>query len=300
MGILTIIMAVILGILLVRHYLLLNGIKQIRKQIKDIYEADGTNQQVTNPHNFSELSKLVIEINIVLAMNQKNHIYFREIQQEIKEQITNISHDLRTPLASILGYFELIHDEEATLEEKGQYLDIIEKRAGLLRSLLDNYYDLVQIDSEAQEFQMTVVDIKEVLTDVLATFYYDFIDKKMTIEIIGELDNLKVLADQALLQRIFINLIQNVLKHGEKQCEISHEKHERQVCTVIKNRVANGNRIEIEKVFNRLYSADKTRNTGNTGIGLTITKLLIEKMGHKIEAKLTKNGWFLIEIKWQI
>ena len=300
MGILTIVMAVMLGILLVRHCLLFSGIEQIRKQVKNIHEAEGTNQQVTNPHNFSELSKLVLEINVVLAMNQKNHIYFRSAQQEMREQITNISHDLRTPLASILGYFDLIKDESATVEEQVQYLDIIEKRAALLRNLLDNYYDLVQIDSEAQAIQMSRVDIREVLTNVLATFYYDFVDKKMAVEIIGELDSLNVLADRKLLQRVFINLIQNVLKHGHDRCEISHERYESQVCTVIKNKVANGNQIEIEKVFNRLYSADKTRNTGNTGIGLTITKLLIEKMGHEIQAEVSADDWFVVRIVWQI
>ena len=300
MEMLVIAISVILVMVLLRYYLLLDGIKQIRKQIKDIHEADGTNQQVANPHNFSELSKLVREMNVVLALSRENFIYFRRAEQEIKEQITNISHDLRTPLASILGFFELIEDACVTDEEKEQYLNTIKRRAELLRNLLDNYYDLAQIESEKRELQMNRVNVGELLIDVLAIFYYDFTDKEIVVDIAGELEHFQVLADKELLQRVFVNLVQNVLKHGHERCEIIHESREHQVCTIIKNKIAIGNQVEIKKVFNRLYSADKTRNLGNTGIGLTIAKLLIEKMGHDVQAELTDDNWFLIKINWQI
>jgi len=300
MEMLVIAISVIFVMVLLRYYLLLNGIKQIRKQIKDIHEADGTNQQVTNPYSFSELSKLVREMNVVLALSRENFIYFRRAEQEIKEQITNISHDLRTPLASILGFFELIEDACVTDEEKEQYLNTIKRRAELLRNLLDNYYDLAQIESEKRELQMNRVNVGELLIDVLAIFYYDFTDKEIVVDIIGELEHFQVLADKELLQRVFVNLVQNVLKHGHERCEIIHESRENQVYTIIKNKIAIGNQVEIKKVFNRLYSADKTRNLGNTGIGLTIAKLLIEKMGHDVQAELTDDNWFLIKINWQI
>ena len=299
MEIVLIIMVVILGVFLWRYYLLLNGIKQIRKQLKVIHEAQETNQLITSPHHFLELQKLIQEINTELSLKQQHLRHFRDVEQNLKEQITNISHDVRTPLASILGYFELMADESATAEEKAQYLNIIKRRAGLLRNLLDHYYELVQIESEAQALQITVVNIEALLIDVLAMFYYDFSEKAIAVDFAGELNSFKVLADKALLQRVFVNLIQNVLNHGDERCEIIHETYENQICTVIKNKIVNGNQIEIEKVFNRLYAADKTRNTGNTGIGLTITKLLIEKMGHKIQAELCED-WFLIRIVWQI
>jgi len=299
MGLLVIVLVIVLVVVMLRYYLLLNGIKQIREQLKDIHEAEETNQRVTNPHSFSELSKLVTEMNIVLELSRENFIYFKGAQQEIKEQITNISHDLRTPLASILGYFELIEDETTTAKEKEQYLTTIKGRAELLRNLLDNYYDLAQIESEQQELQMNLVSVGELFIDVLALFYYDFSDKDMTVEIMGELEQFKVFADKELLQRVFVNLVQNVLKHGSQRCEISHESCENQVCTIIKNKVADGNQVEIKKVFNRLYSADKTRNLGNTGIGLTIAKVLIEKMGHEVQADLTDDNWFSIKIIWQ-
>lgn len=282
--------------LLCRYRLLLKGIEQIRKQVMDIHEAGETNQLVTNPHNFSELIKLVREINVVFVSKKKHAAHFREIEQELKEQITNVSHDLRTPLASILGYFELMNGD-ITTDEKEQYLNIIKKRAKLLQDLLDNYYDLVQAELEQQELQMNTLDVGKLINDVLATFYYDFSDSGIAVEIEGGSKGLTIMADEILLQRVFVNLLQNVLNHGCEQCLISHKSQNR---TIIKNKVISVKQVEIKKVFNRLYSADKTRNTGNTGIGLTITKLLLEKMGHQISAELTEDGWFLIEIVWQI
>jgi len=273
--------------------------KNIQNQLKSINKNEDTNQLIVNPHNFSELTKLVREINVTLVSRNLYFAHFRETEQELKEQITNISHDLRTPLASILGYFELINDGTTTAQEKEQYLSIIEKRARLLQNLIGNYYDLIQLEMEEQEIQMNAVNAKEVLIDVLTMFYYDFTETRIAVDMADACENFKVLADKELLQRVFINLVQNILKHGYERCEIVHERCEKQIYTIIRNKIIKSEQIEIEKVFNRLYSADKTRNTGNTGIGLTITKLLIEKMGHNIDAEITENGWFSIKITWQ-
>lgn len=296
MNVLLIGVVVALVVLLYRYRLLLKGIEQVRKQMVTIHEVGETNQLVANPHNFSELEKMVREINILLLESKKHYAHFQEIEQELKEQITNVSHDLRTPLASIIGYFELMNDDITTNEQE-QYLDIIKKRAKLLQQLIDNYYNLVQVELEEQELQMSSVNVINLLNDVLATFYYDFSDKKMIIEFEEKTAELTVLADEQLLQRVFVNLFQNVLKHGSDACVISHNSDGR---TTIKNKFKTISQIEIEKVFNRLYSVDKTRNNGNTGIGLTIAQVLLEKMGHKIRAELTEDSCFLIEIIWQL
>lgn len=235
-----------------------------------------------------------------MKQNQAESLKFCEFEQNFKEQITNISHDLRTPLASILGYFELINHEEIDEGSKAHYLGVVQKRAHLLQTLLNHYYELTKIDSDALTLQMSLVDVGELLAEVLVTFYDDFSSKQMKVEVIQKLETLKIVADNGQLQHVFINLIQNVLQHGCEQCRVVHEIQRNQTVTMVMNKVLNPEQIEIMKVFNRLYTTDKTRNSQNTGLGLTITQLLIEKMGHQINAALSESGWFVITIIWQV
>lgn len=286
-------------ILAVRHCLLLKGLSDVRKQLEAIHEAEETNQIVTNPHNFFELNKLIQEINVDIVRNQENLIQYRVKEQALKEQMTNISHDLRTPLASILGYFELMNDEEATEEETQQYLKMIQKRAKLLQVLLANYYDLARIESDEYPLQMRSIDASAMLAEILATFYYDFSNKNMKVEVIQDIPSLNVLADEKMLHRVFINIIQNVLKHGREECRIVHQANNNQMVTKIMNKISESADIDIEQVFARLYSLDKARSSGSTGIGLTIAHILIEKMGHEIDAELNEEGWFSIIIYWK-
>jgi len=287
-------------ILFVRHCLILLDLRDVRKQLEDIHEAEETNQIITNPHNLFELNKLIQEINMDIVKNQENLIHYRLKEQALKEQMTNISHDLRTPLASILGYFELMSDKEATEKEKQRYLEMIQKRARLLQILIANYYDLARIESNEYPLQMRTINVNAALAEILATFYYDFSTKHLEVKVIQKGCSLNVLADEKMLHRVFINLIQNVLKHGIEECRIIHQAGDNQAFTKIMNKTSKTGHVDIGQVFNRLYSLDKTRNSENTGIGLTIAHLLIEKMGHKIAAKLSEDGWFSIIIYWKL
>ncbi len=298
MEILTGIFILLVIILFVRHYLLVKDIKDIRKQLEVIQEAEETNQIVTNPHNFFELNRLIQVINLDIVRNQANLVQYRANEQMLKEQMTNISHDLRTPLASILGYFELMNDEETTEEEKQQYLKVIQKRSKLLQVLIANYYDLARIESDEYPLQMRTIHVNTMLAEILATFYYDFSNKCMNVEVSQDSPSLHVLADEKMLHRVFINLIQNVLKHGCEECKIAHQINDNHGFTKITNKTSKVEDMEIEQVFTRLYSLDKTRNTGSAGIGLTIAHLLLEKMGHQITADIDEDGWFSITIYW--
>ena len=288
----------LLLVLSVRHLLLLNGLKQVRGQLKEIREGGYSNQLVTNPYQLLELNGLLEEINESLRQNQKNHQFYQEKEQSLKEQMTNISHDLRTPLASILGYFELINDKETTKGEQEEYLGMIQKRALLLRNLLDNYYDLARLESEQQSLVMESLDVNHLLNEILATFYYDFTNKEIAIELPNNPPKIKILANEPLLQRALVNLLSNVLKHGCKLCRISHQLAHGQQITTIANKVSHPEKIMIERVFGRSYSGSKSRTSQNTGIGLTVTKLLLEKMGHQVRAELIEDE-FAIFIDWR-
>ena len=217
----------------------------------------------------------------------------------MNEQITNISHDLRTPLASILGYFELIESDEVTSDDKKNYLKIIKSRSIMLRNLLDNYYDLVQGESETNALVMQTVNLKKSLIEVASLFYLDFKEAGIELEIDDPLPEISVIADYTQLERVFGNLLRNVVKHGYSTCVIRHKQNKKTITTTIKNKTKPPVAIDIHQVFNRSYSADKTRMNGNTGIGLTITKVILEKMGHTISAEIF-DDWFIITLEWKV
>jgi len=282
-----------------RYYFLLKGINAVRKQLKTIHGADATNQLVTHDYHFFELNELIQEVNKGLVKHRENLVQSRLKEQILKEQMTHISHDLRTPLASILGYFELMNDAAASTVEKNQYLKMIEKRAQLLQALLTHYYDLARIESSEYHVQMSNVEVGALLAETLALFYSDFSNKQIDVKVNQEHAALNTSGDRDMLRRVFVNLIENVLKHGVKQCKIIHQINDEQAWTTIMNQTAKPNQIVIEQVFNRLYTADLTRNFNNTGIGLTIVQLLLEKMGHQVSAQLSEAGWFSIVIHWR-
>ena len=292
------ILMLLLSFLGLRYFLLLNGLKEMRLQLKVFTEDSHTNQLLTDSHHLKELQELIIQTNQVLVQKEERLRQLQIRDQTTKEQMTNASHDLRTPLASILGYFELLEDETLPPSEKQEYLDMIKKRAKLLKSLLDNYYELSKLESETFLLEMKGIDLEAALSEVLAAFYPDFVRKSIVLDIAPATRRLNIMGDEQTLERILVNLIQNVLQHGSQSCSLFHTIQENGVIiTTISNRVLQPEKIEIDKVFNRLYSVDRTRSFGNTGIGLTIAKLLLEKIGHSLEAAL-EDDQFIITIKW--
>ena len=132
----------------------------------------------------------------------------------------------------------------------------------------------------------------------LASFYMEFENKN--IEPIIEIeDNLpKIISDENAVIRIFSNLINNMLKHGENYIKISLKQKENTIVSEFINSAPNLTEEDIPKLFNRFYIADKSRNSNNTGLGLSITKAFVEELGNEIKAEL-KEGKLKIEIKWE-
>ena len=283
-------LAFLLVAICLRHFLIWKSLKQIARQLRSVRESSRTNQLIKNPSQSKELERLVMEINLSLKDSRNKVATYEEKEQQIREQIVNISHDLRTPLAAIKGYFELM--ETANDEEMFQYLEMIRRRADLLQALLDNYYDLAKIQSKEQAFFMESVNPKELLGEVVASFYYDFVETDMEVRF-EESPDFWVLADKELLNRVLMNLVQNVLKHGTGFCQISQKA----LSTRIENRIK-GDLPDAKRVFERLYSADASRTGGNSGLGLTTAKLLLEQMGHEVSAAVVDDV-FVIEIFWK-
>lgn len=275
-----------------------HSIKSIAQELKFLRNND-TNQQLRLTLPNKNIEEMVKEINLILQKRQNDKINHERNEREIRKQIANISHDLRTPLTSILGYLQLIKDETTSEKEKSEYLDIIEKRSKVLQNLITSFYDLSRLEANEYTLEFKNVNIESLLREIVAAFYNDFIDKgfEVTVDLQERLPS--IIADENAMTRIFTNIFQNSLKHGIKAMIISLRQEDGMIISTFSNKVENFTEEDLEHVFDRFFTTDRMRTGQNTGLGLTIVKKLAESMRHEVYARLEED-LFTIEIRCKL
>ena len=242
--------------------------------------------------------ELLTAINTLLDLREREEGDYRRQEQAIRQQIANISHDLRTPLTSILGYLQLLEGEGLTAEERREYLAIVQGRAKALQSMIVSFYDLSRLEGGEYPLSRERVDLYHVLSQLVAEFYNDFEGSgfDMTVELQESLPS--VTADPAGVLRVFTNLIRNALEHGRSRMSILLYQEGDEVVSVFANDAPGLTPEDVEHVFDRFFTADKMRTGQSTGLGLAIVKALVERMGHTVSAGL-EGDLFQVTVRWQ-
>lgn len=248
------------------------------------------------PHRSSEA--LLSEINGLLQDGEEERADFRRREQALRRQIANVSHDLRTPLTSILGYLQLIEGPEISTMQREEYLAVIFSRAKVLQGLITSFYDLSRLDAGEYPIMRERVDLREIIGSLLAAFY-DELESHFTVKVDLPEELPLVWGDKAAMTRVYSNLIRNALEHGEGMLTISAGKEGERVVTRFTNAGAKLGQDELPHVFDRFYTSDKTRSGRNTGLGLAIVKTLTEQMLGTVGAELTE-GNFSVILYWKV
>lgn len=277
------ILLLIIGILITYILLYKRQIRGIARKLQFIRDND-TNMEINLPNKMREINELAIQLNHIINHYKIEKIAISKAQHEFKEEITNISHDLRTPLTSIAGYVQMLESESTPIEKKSKYYNIIRNRIETLIQMLDEFFEFTRVESDEYLLQIEKVNISNVLTDVISMFYYDFISKGEEPSIQIPSTPIYIYADKDALTRIFQNLIKNYLIHGTGDICISVEEKEKYVCVSFKNYALNIDNEEAEKLFKRFYTSDKSRTKKTTGLGLSIVKNLVTKMNGEVKA----------------
>ena len=280
-----------------RFFLLSSNIKKSANDFKYISENIDTNRKLKLNHPDKDFEKLLFEINQYLEDTQIDKLKYIKREEEIRKEIENISHDLRTPLTSIRGYLELIDDETITSKEKKDYVRIVEKRAKVLQNLIQDFYDLSRIENNDYNLNIEIIDINKELREQILVFYNDFEKKNIEVNVKLETNPIVVNLDEGAIKRVFNNLIQNAIKYSKSSFYISINNKDGEVIIEFKNDVRDINKDELSLLFNRFYMKDESRGSGSSGLGLTISKLLVESMNGKIDVDMEK-GWIIFRIKF--
>lgn len=288
----------ILIVLLIIFILKTKEINRLTLELKKL-NREGKIEKLRLSLPNKNIENLVVEINTLIDDKRKMENIYKEKDMELREAIANMSHDLRTPLTSIMGYVYLLNDDKLNKEERKEYLKIIEKRSLVLNDLITNFYGLSRIQADQYEIKFEPVNLELVLGEIIAAFYetldYKFGEPEINIE-----EGLEpVLGDKQALNRIFTNLIENIIKHGEGDVKISLKKKNKYIVMEFSNKVEDLEAKDVNRIFEKFFTKDRMRTGQNTGLGLAIVKLLVEKQGQKIDAKKVGNR-LVINIIWSL
>ena len=264
--------------------LLKRDIRQLYQSLCIIKKSD-TNMQATTQTFDKNISELCIAVNDILEKQKKIVIANEKSNHEFRQAITNISHDLRTPLTSAAGYIQIIQSGSVTKDKEREYLGIIEQRLKSLSDLMNDLFEYTQIAEGKTAQNIEKVNICNILRDITSDYYGDFMGKGFTVQTAIPDSPVYVLCDADLLKRAVQNLIQNVLAHGIGYFKLSVENGVIVFC----NKVLNADLINADRLFERFYTADLSRNGSTTGLGLAIVKEIIQNMGGGVSAFIEKD-----------
>jgi signal transduction histidine kinase len=263
----------------------------------EIEKNPQSNRQLKNLSTNRRIEEVLNKINLIYQARQKERIIYQRRETQIRQEIENISHDLRTPLTSIMGYVELLQDKETKEEEKEEYLQIISKRARVLQAFIQDFYEISRMEAEDYPLLLDKVSVQHMVGEAAVSYYHEFETKNIHVTIDLEERPCYIIADKIQYNRILNNLIQNALKYAKKQFMIKQYSEKGRCILQFRNDKSNMKEEKLKLVFDRFYTGDQTRSNGSTGLGLTITRILVEKMKGAINARFEED-MFVIELQW--
>ena len=278
--------------LIVKVFLIKKTIREIEKSFTYIIKSD-TNNIVTISSLDKDIKNLTINLNKNLMELRKQKLEYKNGNQELKKIITNISHDLRTPLTAIKGYIDLIEKDKLSKNQE-KYLNIIQKKTDELTELTEQLFDFSKtIDSDIK-ISKEKCNINEILEEVLASYYVIFKEKGIEPQISMCSENVYKKLNKASIIRIFENSLSNISKY----CVNNFKVELKDDGTIIfANKVKDGllDATTVQKIFDRYFTVENAKKS--TGIGLSIAKELVELNDGSISANFTKDT-LIIEIKF--
>lgn len=270
----------------------------ITKQLIDINE-NKTDKKVTIGLLNKKIEILAKKINETIQVKKQSEANKVKLENDLRQTIANMSHDLRTPLTSIIGYIQFLKLDDISKDEKKEYLDIAEQRAKVLESLLNDFYELSLIESLDYKLNLQKLNINKILQEVILGKYADFVNRNINPNIEIPKENVYIIADEKSLERVIENLLSNAIKYAKDNVNIYLEEEDNMVLLKISNTTMNLTSDDVNNVFDRFYMADKTRSGKGTGLGLAIAKGLVEKMNGNITADMN-NDMFNIYCRWKL
>lgn len=288
---------IIIGILLLitlvlaaKVHFLRKSAKEIRVAFQDRLTAD-TNTLIDISSRDPYMRRLAADINTELRLLRKERQRYQQGDLELKEAVTNISHDLRTPLTAIHGYLDLLEQEDKS-ETVQRYLSQIQNRTEVLKNLTEELFRYSVVTS-SQTLKPERIDVVQVLEESLLSFYGVMQEKKIQPQIDLPEEPVYRALDKGALNRIFSNIISNAIKYTDGDLSVVMDADG---TITFSNGAKSLNAVTVGRLFDRFYTVEASRNS--TGLGLSIARVLVERMDGNISAQY-QDGTLHITIRFR-
>ena len=295
-----IIIGILAGIIILQSIIMWKyqrQVKDICRQLAFLMKHD-SNMLIHREFGLGGIGMLSDRLNDLLELRRKEKQYYQEKETLIADTYTNLSHDIRTPLTSLDGYFQLMEACE-NVEEQRRYLNIIHERIHSLNEMLEELFMFTKLKNESYRLELSSCCINRILKETVFSYYDDWVRREIQPDIQITEEQLYIDGNKQGLSRIIQNVIKNGLDHGEKKIRIVLKREQNQAVLRISNQVIASEQIDIEHVFDRFYKADAARSKTSTGLGLSIAREFVRRMNGEIGAKIEENE-FIVEMSFPI
>lgn len=285
------VMLILLGLVIYLCYTIYLSRKELKEFRENLEDKEASEIKVAL-QSYSYTGELNEICKIIEAIIDSKNTMGQKYNASIENQnlmITNISHDFRTPLTSIMGYIDVY---EKTRDEK--YLEIIKKKAEELKELIDGFYDFSRLVSKSYKIDKRVFNLDDFIKEEIVNYYDYYIAKGQMIDV--ELDRVRCFQDEKNLKIVVDNLISNMMKYSEGGDKIELKLKDGYFDLKFSNLAQIETDDSIERVFERNYTIDKSKNDASSGLGLNIVENLCELMGLNASVDY-KDNIFAITIK---
>lgn len=272
-------------------------LRRVKKEL-DLVLSRKTNGLIHTEFISREINDLVECINIHLTEIKNKESYLERKNANFVKMIRNISHDLRTPLTSSLGYVSLMLESDISEQEKIKSLKIVEERLKRLSELIDSFFEFSKILSNDRTIELNEINLIATMEKAISNHYDDFSKDNRIIDFKTNKRKIKMKSNESMIGRVFDNLIRNAYKHSVGNLDIEVNQYKDKVKIKFANDLLN-NDLDVERIFDEFYTVDISRTSGNTGLGLAIAKEFVEQLGGKIVA-VKQNSNLIIEICFEI
>lgn len=282
--------------ILIRFYLLKLELKRVTRQLNQLNNKV-ISKKIDLTFYDKDLENLAKNINDQIDLTNEAIFEKLRTENEMKQAIANISHDIRTPMTSILGYIQFLESDDIGPEKRIKYQENIKNGALRLKVLLDEFFELSTIESADYPLKVENIKLNKLLVDVLIGFYDDFSKAQIEPSILIPEDEIYITGDTSAVKRVIENLISNAIKHSSGNVTIQLVKHSSSVQLNIMNHAKELKEQDLPLLFDRFYKVDQTRTKKSTGLGLFIAKSLMEKMDGNLSAELIGDQ-LLMKCEW--